>query len=142
MILVSISISLRSQTPDKGTLEIQFTGVHNDVGLIAIGIYKSSDRWPDNANIELQWKKENIVDGVFTVQVPDLPYGTMAISALDDENCDIKMDYFLGIPREGYGFSMNPHIRLSVPKFDACAFLLNQPFKQITIDLKYTGKGK
>jgi uncharacterized protein (DUF2141 family) len=137
-----VSLTLLSQSKERGTLEIRFTGIQNDAGLIALGIYTSPDGWPDKADIELQWEKKNMADGVLTVQIPDLPYGTMAMSVLDDENSNLEMDYFLGIPREGYGFSMNPHVRLSVPKFNACSFELNQPFQQITINFKYTGKGK
>jgi uncharacterized protein (DUF2141 family) len=49
---------------------------------------------------------------------------------------------FLGIPKEGFGFSMDPPFRLSAPKFDDCSFLLNQPNQQITIRFRYAGKGK
>jgi uncharacterized protein (DUF2141 family) len=142
LILVLLSITLLSQSSEKGTLEIQFTGIRSDTGLIALGIYRSPDGWPHKADIELQWKKENLVDGVLTVKIPDLPFGTLAISVMDDVDGDLEMDYFLGIPREGFGFSMNPKTRLSVPKFEACSFVLDQPLQQIIIKFKYTGKDK
>ena len=66
----------------------------------------------------------------------------IAISVLDDENSNLEMDMVLGIPKEGWGFSMNPPVKLSAPKFRECAFLVDKPYHQITIDLRYAGKGK
>jgi uncharacterized protein (DUF2141 family) len=142
LFLITLSISLLSQSTSRGTLEIKFTEIRNSKGKIAIGINTLQDGWPRKPQIEFNWKKENLVDGVFTVKIPDLPFGIMAISALDDENSDLEMDMFLGIPKEGFGFSMDPPFKLSAPKFEDCSFLLNQPYQQITIRFRYTGKGK
>jgi len=98
--------------------------------------------WPRQPQIEFNWKKKDLINGVFTVKIPDLPYGTLAISALDDENSNLEMDMFLGIPKEGFGFSMDPTFRLSAPRFEECSFRLNQPSQQITIRFRYAGKGK
>ncbi|MCD4709876.1 MAG: DUF2141 domain-containing protein [Bacteroidales bacterium] len=142
LICLFFSCSLFSQSTSRGTLQIEFTGIGNSNGMIVIGINTSPDGWPRKPQIERQWKKDNVVDGVFTVVVSDLPYGTIAISALDDENSNQEMDMFLGIPKEGFGFSMNPGVRLSAPKFKACSFPLNSALTKIEIRMKYTGKGK
>ncbi|NOR33337.1 MAG: DUF2141 domain-containing protein [Bacteroidales bacterium] len=136
------SHSLFSQSPETGTLEIRFTGLRSEKGSIAIGINTSPEGWPRKPQIDLNWKKENLKDGVFIVQVPDLPYGTLAVSVLDDENSNLKMDMTLGIPREGYGFSNDAPVRLSPPKYDASSFQFTRSNQQISIRLKYTGKGK
>lgn len=133
---------LHSQTDSKGTLEIKFTGIRNGQGQIAIGINTLSEGWPENPQIELQFKKQNLVNGEMTVQIPDLPYGTLAISALDDLDSDQEMKMTLGIPREGFGFSMDPPFRLSAPRFTDCAFQLNQPFHRIEIRFRNNGKDK
>ncbi len=80
------------------------------------------------------------MDGVFTARVENLTYGTYAVSVLDDENSNLEMDMFIGIPKEGFGFSNNARVGLSPPKFEECSFILDQPYKQITIDLRYMGK--
>ena len=131
-----------SQSTLTSTLEIKFTGVRNSKGLIAIGINTSPEGWPRQPQMDSNWKKVNIVNGVFTTKVENLAYGTYAISVLDDENSNMEMDMFMGIPKEGYGFSMNPPFKPSAPKFEECSFLLDKPYKQITIDLRYVGKGK
>jgi len=141
-ILFFMGISLLSQSASRGTLEIRFIDIRNSDGKIAIGINTRPEGWPRKPQLEYNWKKENLVNGVFTVKVPDLPYGILAISALDDENSNLEMDMFLGFPKEGFGFSMDPPFRLSAPRFEECSFRLNQPNQQITIRFRYAGKGK
>jgi len=131
-----------SQSPTFATLEIKFTGIRNNKGLIAIGINTSSKGWPREPQLERNWKKTRIVDGVFTARVENLTYGTYAISVLDDENENFEMDMFLGIPKEGFGFSRDPRVKLSPPKFEDCLFIIEKPFQQITIDIRYISKGK
>jgi len=133
---------LHAQSSGSGTLEIRFTGIKSDKGQIAIGINNAPDGWPRQPQLNAKWKKENMKAGVFVRRLEDLPYGTYAISVLDDENCSLEMDMFLGIPKEGYGFSMNPPFKPSAPGFDECSFRLDKPFQQITIDIRYIGKGK
>ena len=128
--------------PSKSTLEIRFEGIRTSKGMIAIGINTSEEGWPRKPQMELQWVKGELKDGVFVARIPDLPYGTYAVSVLDDENSNLEMDMVLGIPKEGWGFSENPPFKLSAPKFSECAFKINQPVHQITISLRYAGKGK
>ena len=140
-LLVSASF-LHAQSSGSGTLEIRFTGIRNDKGQMAIGINNAPEGWPREPQMNANWKKANINNGVFVARVENLPFGTYAISVLDDENSNLEMDMALGIPREGWGFSMNPPFKFSTPKFSECYFLLDQPIQQITINLRYAGKGK
>jgi len=87
------------------------------------------------------WKKENVVDGAMTVRMENLKYGTYAITMLDDEDGDLEMDRTMGLPREGFGFSQNPKVGMTTPKYEECSFVIDQPLKKITIEVKYMGKG-
>lgn len=135
--------TLFAQSTGTGTLEITFTDIRTEIGSMAIGINTSSEGWPKAAQIQLQIPKENMKEGVFVVRVPDLHFGILAISVLDDENDNVKLDMTLGIPREGYGFSNDAKIRfLSPPKYEDCSFPFTDSLQQISISLKYWGKGK
>jgi uncharacterized protein (DUF2141 family) len=141
-LFLTIAIPLFSQSSSKATLEIKFTGIRNSKGQIAIGINRSPEGWPRQPHMDPNWKKSNIADGVFTVEIPNLSYGTYAISVLDDENSNLEMDMFMGIPKEGWGFSRNPPMKMSPPKFEECSFEITKPFQQVTINLRYLGKDK
>ncbi|MFH0758723.1 MAG: DUF2141 domain-containing protein [Bacteroidota bacterium] len=131
-----------AQSQPRGTLEITFTGMRNKTGLVAIGINKSPEGWPRKPDMELNWKKTNAKSGSMTVLVNDLPFGTYGISVLDDENCNLDMDYMLMFPREGFGFSNNVKIKMSIPKFEDCSFVVDKPVKKISIEIRYMNKEK
>jgi len=137
-----ISPALLAQKPSTGTVEIKFTEIRSTDGLIVAGLNSSPEGWPREPQKDAYWEKTNIVDGVFTAQIETLTYGTYAISVLDDENENFEMDMFLGIPKEGFGFSGNPRVKLSPPKFEDCLFIVEKPFQQINIDIRYISKGK
>ncbi len=53
-----------------------------------------------------------------------------------DENGNGKLDTFLGIPREGFGFSKNPPVRPRAPKFSECSFDVHAS-SSIAITMQY-----
>jgi uncharacterized protein (DUF2141 family) len=48
--------------------------------------------------------------------------GTYALSVVHDENDNSRLDRFMGIPREGFGFSRNPRMRMGPPRFEEARF--------------------
>lgn len=142
LLILFAGIPLFSQSDLKGTIEITFTGIRNLEGWMGIGVNYNPDGFPHRADLELQYEKDDMKDGVLTIQVKDMAYGTYAISALDDVDRDLEMRMFMGIPKEGYGFSRNPPFRLRAPHYDECSFELDQPVKKIHIELRYSGKDK
>ena len=76
-------------------------------------------------------------------QLSGLPFGPLAVSVLDDENSNVKMDMSITGPKEGFGFSNDAPIRgLSSPKFEACSFEFVHDNQMISIELRYMGKDK
>ncbi|RKD90857.1 DUF2141 domain-containing protein [Mangrovibacterium diazotrophicum] len=72
---------------------------------------------------------------VFTID--DLPQGEYAMIIFHDKNSNKDLDRsFLGIPKEGYGFSNNIKPHLSAPDFRDCCFSLVKDTK-IEIELLY-----
>lgn len=60
--------------------------------------------------------------GTTTVTVADVPPGTWAVLAYQDENDNGKLDRnLIGIPSENYGFSRDAAGRFGPPKFEAAA---------------------
>ena len=140
--ILSSPFLFAQQSPPRATLEITFAGIRSDQGLVAIGINEGPEGWPRKPDMDPNWKKANIVSGSMTVKVENLAYGTYAVSMLDDENSNLEMDNnFLGIPKEGFGFSGNPKIGMSPPKFEECSFTIDKPLTKITIEVRYMGKG-
>jgi uncharacterized protein (DUF2141 family) len=61
--------------------------------------------------------------GTTSVTLPAVPPGDYGAQAFHDENSNDKVDQnFLGIPKEGVGFSRDAPIRLGPPKWAAAVF--------------------
>ena len=68
----------------------------------------------------------------------DIPAGTYAITVIHDENMDGKLDTnWLGIPKEGYGFSNDVKALLGAPPFSAASFEYDGGTLDLTISLHY-----
>jgi len=134
--------SLQAQSDSIGTLEIEFTGIRNNEGQIAINISSDPKGFPRKPALEIQFSKDHVEDGVLSVEIDSLAYGIYAVSVLDDLNSDMEMEMFLRFPKEGYGFSLNPDHKMRAPKFKECSFEFNQPHQTITIVIRYPRKKK
>lgn len=115
------------------TLELTLEGVKNKGGNIYIGLY---DNQKSFLKEELVFIGKIIKDSKSYIKLENIPSGTYAISLYHDENNNNRLDKnFIGIPKEGYGFSNNPNI-FGKPDFEDAKFELNSD-KQLTIEVKY-----
>jgi uncharacterized protein (DUF2141 family) len=134
-ILVSICFTfccliLYPQTYD---LSVVITGLKSTAGGIQIGLYNDKKSFPDiDGQYRLYYFSVKDFSGIYTII--DLPKGEYAVAIFHDENSDkICNTNFLGIPKEGFGFSRNFKPRLSSPDFDYCKIDLAS---NLSIDIK------
>ena len=74
--------------------------------------------------------------GTTILTFPNVAPGTYAIQLIHDRNSNGKMDFnFLGIPREGFGFSNNAKPGFSQPRFSKVAFTVADKDVELTIRL-------
>ena len=68
----------------------------------------------------------------------DIPPGTYALAVIHDENMNGKLDTnWVGIPKDGYGFSYDGKALLGRPSFSAASFQYNGGTLDLTISLHY-----
>ncbi len=83
----------------------------------------------------------NARTGRVEVVVHGVPPGRYAAQITHDENGNKKVDRgFLGIPREGIGFSNNVRVRFHAPRFADAAFDVTGGTQSIAVKLQYFGK--
>ena len=59
------------------------------------------------------------------IMINGLVDGEYALSIFHDENSNHKLDTtFIGIPKEGFGFSQNPYVFFGPPSFNKAKFVL------------------
>jgi uncharacterized protein (DUF2141 family) len=119
------------------TLQVHVTGFRDNNGTAGGVVFSSASGWPDN-------RAKAIVQGGFpiadhqAVQSFQVPPGQYAVVVIHDENSNMKLDRnFLGIPKEGFGFSNNPRVILSAPSFQSAAAPVTCPATQLAIRLIY-----
>ncbi|MFN2313313.1 MAG: DUF2141 domain-containing protein [Bacteroidales bacterium] len=139
LIIVVCLLLLTAPNLFSQNVEVTVTGIRSEKGQIAIGIFHDEESFRrEEAYLEIQFPKKDIRDGVMTVSF-SLEPGIYGLSLLDDENSNSKMEYnFLGIPKEGFGFSGYYHTGITRPKFEDFRFTVVQGQEvKITVRMKY-----
>ncbi|HPQ07631.1 MAG TPA: DUF2141 domain-containing protein [Bacteroidia bacterium] len=128
------------QIEDKVEVEIKIKNIDfKRKGIIGIAAFSEEYKkfFPSNKKGVIYSGKINVSNKNEEVVKITLKKGKYAISVLHDENENNKIDFnFIGIPKEGYGFSNNPKIMFGPPGFDDCVINFTNNSK-IEIVLKY-----
>jgi uncharacterized protein (DUF2141 family) len=120
-------------------ITVNISGIRAEKGQIVIGVFKDSDTYQkEEPFVNEIFSKTKIQGEAISVQF-SLEPGIYGLCLLDDENNNGKMEYnFVGMPKEGFGFSDYYHKGITKPKFDSFKFTLNKDQnKNITIKVRY-----
>lgn len=117
-----------------GALSVTVNGVANTHGHIIVSV---CDKQTFLKRCALSVSEE-ARNGSVTARFGDVPAGRYAISVLHDENDNKKMDRnFIGIPKEGYGFSRDAKVIAGPPSFDDAAFDVAEAAGEQVLSLRY-----
>jgi uncharacterized protein (DUF2141 family) len=128
------------QRSGAGVLTVKVVGFRNAKGRVDVLLFNSANGFPDQKPKSLDVGEVPIDPQSLTAEVVfrNLPPGSYAVAVLHDENMNRKIDKKLfGIPREGYGASMNPPKMRRAPRFDEAKFSLAAGGQAIQIKLIY-----
>jgi uncharacterized protein (DUF2141 family) len=136
---ILLLLLLPARSGNSQTVEVIITGIRSEKGQIVIGVFKDDESFQkEESFMEKRFVKSGISNREMRVQF-SLETGTYGLSLLDDENSNGKMEFnFLGIPKEGFGFSDYYHKGIKKPKFDSYKFSITKDqTKRITIRIRY-----
>jgi len=136
--LLAAPPTLRAAAASNGIRAV-VKGLRNNKGRVGCGLFKGPNGFPRERNKEFAGRWTPIHNRVAVCFFKDAPAGTYAVTVLDDENMDGKMDFGpLGLPKKGYGFSNNARATLSPPTFDAASFKYDgKSILTVPIDIVY-----
>jgi uncharacterized protein (DUF2141 family) len=113
-----------SATPTY-TLTIAVDGVNKLGGNVGILVFNSPKGWAEDRTAALKDISVPAHEGTNKIEIPGLPAGEYAVSLVHDVNVNHKLDKnFLGVPKEQFGLSNNPHVGLKAPPYSSCTFKL------------------
>ena len=137
-VLGSLTLALSASADSASTLTIDVNGLRNRKGQVCLSVFAASIGFPSKTTNAVQSQCIKITDAPFRMTLRQLQPGNYAVAVLHDENNDTRPNRnFLGLPKEGFGFSRNPAISFGPPKFAAAAFPVIGSSTKIQIQLKY-----
>ena len=121
-------------------MRIHVDGFRNTRGVAGVLLFTSPAGWPEDVHRSFQHKAEPIRAASHDANITfdNLPPGNYGVVALHDENRNMKLDRNLvGWPKEGFGFSNNPHVGLSAPSFQQAELPVRCPATDVNIHIQY-----
>lgn len=124
----------QAQSVTTTQLQLQILKMRNYNGALLISVYNSKEGFPKNP--EQAFLKFKVpATQAQQILIPNLPVGDYAVAIAHDENGNDRIDTgFLGIPKEGVGFSNNPAIDFGPPSFKEAHFIV--PAEGLTLQIK------
>jgi uncharacterized protein (DUF2141 family) len=113
---------------EKSTITVEIDNIKTSTGQIIISAYTSEKEFTDNPKYFYRFDKKNVQNGKLKCVIKDLQPGKYSFTLLDDTNKNDKMDYnFVGLPKEGYGFSNNLKASIKgAPNYNECLVNISQ----------------
>jgi|TARA_R110000851_G_scaffold73095_3_gene161385 uncharacterized protein (DUF2141 family) len=127
-----------AQTPCPG-IHVKILDIRNSKGAVACALFEAPNGFPTEflryaTNIMMI----KIRDTKARCDFLDIPPGTYALAVIHDENMDGELrTNWLGVPKEGYGFSNDAKASMSAPSFEAASFTYDGQKLDLTIKLNY-----
>jgi uncharacterized protein (DUF2141 family) len=119
-------------------LRVRVVGLRNDNGDVCCSLFSSAEDFPANGDLLAQTVTAPITDRTAVCEFSAIAPGTYAVVLFHDENSNGKFDRnWLGLPKEGYGFSNDAPTRWHAPRFDAASFPFTGGISEILVHIRY-----
>ena len=127
----------RAEPPQTVTVDVHIEGMRSQKGILRACLTRDVKSFP-HCEKDPAARKLNIpAPNGALLHFTDVAPGDYAITVLHDENSNAKVDFFLGIPKEGVGFSNNPRLITGPPSFRTATLAVAHKPVETTIRLKY-----
>jgi uncharacterized protein (DUF2141 family) len=109
---------LPSQAKPHSTITVRIESLRNDKGTVYVSLFDNKKAFSDNKGAVLGGQARP-ANKTAVVVLDKVAPGRYALSFIHDENDDKKLDTnWIGIPKEGFGYSKDAMGKLGPPKFD------------------------
>jgi uncharacterized protein (DUF2141 family) len=137
MILVLALTAVPAAAQDPGEVDIQIEGLRNMNGTVRLCLTRNPAHFPDCNGDPAALKRSVPAAQAAAIRIGGIAPGTYALAVIHDENNNSRLDKFMAIPREGFGFSRNPAIRMGPPTFEEVRFPVAAGAVRQVIRMKY-----
>src|SRR5262245_59774707 len=111
-----------TEAQQGNTITVPVTGLRYNNGNVRCGLFNSAATFPKDGQ-QFQGAIGQITNQQATCTFSNVPPGTYAVAVFHAERGQDKMDTgFMGMPRDGYGFSRGAKIGMGPPSFGDAAY--------------------
>lgn len=135
-IILLAAMALMSAAKPAG-VEVRIERLRNERGTVHLCLTARPATFPDCARDPAAVTRTVPARSAGEISFGAVAPGAYALAIFHDENGNKKLDTFLGIPREGFGFSRNPAVRFGPPKFAQARFDVADGIARVTIRMQY-----
>jgi uncharacterized protein (DUF2141 family) len=118
-------------------IEIRVEGLRNAEGSVRLCLTRHPEHFPACNGDPAAIRHVVPASRAAIIRLSDVAPGVYALSVVHDENDNSRLDRFMGIPREGFGFSRNPRMRMGPPRFEEARFELSAETRRQVVRLNY-----
>ncbi|MEA5572926.1 DUF2141 domain-containing protein [Calothrix sp. UHCC 0171] len=133
-------LNVMANAKSHATLTVVVDGLQSQRGQICFRVFSGDRGFPNGNESEVKSACTKITGNSVQQQFKGLKPGTYAVGVIADENGDEKLNTdWLGIPKEGFGISLNPKVSVTTgtPKFSDASFPVKKD-TTINIQMKYS----
>jgi len=139
LVFANLTAVVFAQSSSCPGIHVKVLNIRNSTGTVDCALFDSPGGFPK----EFLFSATNVM--IIKVRhtnarcdFEDIPPGTYALAVIHDENMNGKFDTnWVGIPKEGYGFSNDVKLLLGAPPFSAASFQYDGGTLDLTISLHY-----
>lgn len=134
----TLAFACNAEAQFKGNLVVDVNGLKNKNGLLCIKVFNGSQGFPNSNDRAIKRDCVKITGQPMRFVYKGLTAGNYAVAVFHDSNGDRNLNRNgAGMPTEGYGFSKNPVVKTSAPKYGEAVFLLAGANTRTVIQMKY-----
>jgi len=139
LVIANLTAWAFAQSSSCPGIHVKVLNIRNSIGTVDCALFDSPDGFPiDVLHSATNAMVIKIRNTEARCDFEGIPPGTYALAVIHDENMNGKLDTnWLGIPREGYGFSNDAKALLGAPSFSAAGFQYDGGTLDLTISLNY-----
>lgn len=132
-----ILLQANGAAAQKASVTVNITGLRDEKGHVLICLSSNQKEFPDCAKDASAIKKKVKAANNSKVVFENVDPGVYALALVHDKNSNDKMDLTLFLPKEGFGMSNNPKVRMGKPKFKNSQFTVGAKNVTHNIEMKY-----
>ena len=115
-------LALLAAAQSPADLEIRIEGLRNANGSVLLCLTRNPAHFPACNGDPASIRRVVPAGQAASIRLAGVAPGTWALAVIPDENGNRRLDRFMGIPREGFGFSRIPRMRMGPPRFEEVRF--------------------